>query len=167
LSTNASDSEVSLSTDTFSPEDIINFISITGNSADSKVRVIESGNWALLTNTSDQVVAGPTDTLTIDDKGVGILADSWRVGKLRSGSGGSCGGNADSSFEAISLDAVTDLLVSVVDCEGRASSANSVDGVKSSDTGASEGGKIKLLIFRAGRSADSILGIVVVRGNAV
>lgn len=58
-------------------------------------------------------------------------------------------------------------MVSVVDGEGWASSANSVDGIETSDTCTGEACKVKLFILGAGGSTDGILSIVEIRGDTI
>lgn len=96
MSTNTADSEVALGTVTNGLENVIDLIGRAGDSADSQTRVIESCNWALLTNTSNQVEAGLADTLTSDIEGVDVLTGSRRVRKSWGRSGRSGGGNTDS-----------------------------------------------------------------------
>ena len=134
LLTNIVDSEVGLSTVTLSSQDVVNFISIAGNSADSKIRVIEGVSGALLADSVYEVEARNADTLTIDFNGINILAKSGTVGKFRRRLRKISVRNTFATVEDIVFNAVTCLLVLVIDGIGGASSTHSVNSLESSNT---------------------------------
>ena len=96
-------------------KNVVDFVGVTGDSADGEVDIVEG---ALRTNDAsavDFVETGLADAETVDEEGVGVCALARRVGQSggRSRSGGF--GDAHTAAEGISVDAVADLGDFVVD----------------------------------------------------
>ena len=96
MGTNSSDHEVALGASALGLEDVVDLVGGAGQSADGQVGVIEGGDGALLTNSSDQEEAGLAYALAVDVEGVDVLTDSARVGENWDGPGSDGGGDADS-----------------------------------------------------------------------
>ena len=161
------DFEVSGSALANSLNNVVDLVSKARDTADCKVSIIESISWAFLANIVDQMERSFTNTESIDFKSIRISTDSRLDGSRRSLSRRSGFGDAHSTIEIVSIDAITSMMEFIIDSVFRAGVAFSIDILESSDTDAGKTGKIELLFSTAGRSANAELSIIVIRRNAV
>lgn len=115
MGANVVDPIVSLGAVTLGGKDVVDLIGQTWESADGEIDIIKEPNGALLTDAVDEVVSRFADADSVDFEGVDILTEARR-NRERCGWQRSIGiRNTNSTIEDKSLDAVTSIVILVID----------------------------------------------------
>lgn len=145
---------------------VVDLVGETGDAADLEGDIEEGAGGTGLADASDQVESLVADALLVNIEHVGS-AGTGRDGEGPDRSGGAGGDDAVAIVEGVSLDTVTVLGLGVVDGEGGAATALSVDGVETRVTDTGHSGEVQHFIESAGGPAETKLGIVVLGGGTV